>query len=1082
MVTPRFLTSPQGRLGLVPAALFLLATTAGALDQYTVSSLPLPAGIDPNASYNAWVSRASPDGNWIIVAWTPEFGSETFYRYHLTTNTITKLTMPAGYNDFWFDSLGNDGLALGAASSWNMATNTTTAQYPMVLAATDSTPTLLTTPGGITSIDANGVRYGYSSTTPADFENFSTFRPSAWTSDTITSVLLNGTSLANTKGMVASASTGHLAGIIYGQNVAPTYWTLNQTSNALASWTPPIGAGLLPQAYQALATNPDANADILGFAPNQGGVIYTYGLQDNPNTPLRLLRTSNLTGTLTHELIPLLPGYNQQNWGNAVVIGTTFTLVADATMLDANGKQSDWTQFIWEAGAAQAYDLNSQVLGYDPMGYNRAVWGGSRIAADGRIFSSGPDAAASNSYSSRINVLTPAVTINASTNVASVNENGSAVTVTLTRDDRAVALAYAQTVRLIATGDAVSGIDFIQSGATITGNEWIATIPAGAVSTTLTINPLPNSSSYFNATLTLTPSTPTTAPDRSLTGKAFKNGTAANLAFINTDIPISPTPKITHGGTGSVLGAAPTTITVDFAKPVSGFVSGELTASIGTLSALSGSGQVYTATWTPPANSEGTVSFNVAARVANAISDSFLNVAAVPLTITFDAKAPVASKVGLSTWSDSGSSSSDGITSSSYVQLTGTSSESGVQVDLFINDAFQGSTTIPPSATPQPVNYWYVDFWSQNGIGEGVYNAYAKLTDAAGNQTTTATYSFTVDRTPPVVTTTATSAITTTKPSTTWTGNTESGVQMFAEVRKNGSVFNTFPATVSGTTWSVDLPLSAGVYQVVFVAEDLAGNTGISPSFGLTVASSQITDFVTRFYQRCLNRTPDQAGLDDWAGQLGAGTRTGASLATGFVLSQEFINRNLDNSTFVDTLYQAFFNRAADPGGKQGWLDLLNAGAPREDILNGFLFAQEFATLCNTYGITNYSTVDAQKKQIRDFVRRFYQQTLNREPDASGASDWTQQLFAGSRTGATLANGFVDSLEFKNRGLNDDQFLAVMYKAFFDRTGDAGGVANWKSQLSAGKTRLEVVYGFTHAQEFITLCANYGITPFSAGG
>ena len=250
----------------------------------------------------------------------------------------------------------------------------------------------------------------------------------------------------------------------------------------------------------------------------------------------------------------------------------------------------------------------------------------------------------------------------------------------------------------------------------------------------------------------------------------------------------------------------------------------------------------------------------------------------------------------------------------------------------------------------------------------------------------------------------------------------------------------------------------------------------------IVLKADPVQGFVTRFYSQVLNRTPDAAGLDDWTAQLNAGTRTGASLAYGFVFSQEFLSRNQTNETFVDTLYSAFFNRAADAGGKAGWLAQLNGGALREDVLNGFLFAPEFNNLCASYGITKYSAADAQKKQIREFTRRFYQQCLSREPDAGGASDWANQLIAGTRTGATLAEGFVGSQEFIGRGLTDDQFLFIMYKAFFDRDGDAGGLATWKAELAAGKTRLQVVAGFTHAQEFINLCANYGITPFSAGG
>ena len=53
----------------------------------------------------------------------------------------------------------------------------------------------------------------------------------------------------------------------------------------------------------------------------------------------------------------------------------------------------------------------------------------------------------------------------------------------------------------------------------------------------------------------------------------------------------------------------------------------------------------------------------------------------------------------------------------------------------------------------------------------------------------------------------------------------------------------------------------------------------------------------------------------------------------------------------METAYQALFGRAADEGGKQGWLTALLEGQSREDVLNGFIGSAEFATLAASYGI-----------------------------------------------------------------------------------------------------------------------------------
>ncbi len=128
----------------------------------------------------------------------------------------------------------------------------------------------------------------------------------------------------------------------------------------------------------------------------------------------------------------------------------------------------------------------------------------------------------------------------------------------------------------------------------------------------------------------------------------------------------------------------------------------------------------------------------------------------------------------------------------------------------------------------------------------------------------------------------------------------------------------------------------------------------ISLIFGSTLtygSRSDVEAFVTRFYQQCLGRVPDQQGLDGWVNALLNGSLTGADVANGFILSDEFINRNTTNEDFVVILYRAFFNREPDDAGYSGWLNYLYDGNSRSDALNGFVSSQEFYNLCAQYGI-----------------------------------------------------------------------------------------------------------------------------------
>jgi len=253
-------------------------------------------------------------------------------------------------------------------------------------------------------------------------------------------------------------------------------------------------------------------------------------------------------------------------------------------------------------------------------------------------------------------------------------------------------------------------------------------------------------------------------------------------------------------------------------------------------------------------------------------------------------------------------------------------------------------------------------------------------------------------------------------------------------------------------------------------------------SSALAVTNTQnVQNFVSRFYTEVLGRTADQAGLDDWTNRLVSGESAGSDVATGFIFSAEFSNRNTNNTLFLNTLYKAFFNRDADNGGFSIWFDKLNQGTSREDVLNGFLYSEEFANLANAYGIKpvpDGSTPSSSGTGVEDFVKRFYSVVLGREADAGGLADWVNRLNTKVATGADIATGFVFSPEFDESSKDNVTLLNLLYKAFFNREADAGGLSGWLTQLEQGTSREDVLNGFLYSQEFVNLCDKYGIIAY----
>ena len=251
----------------------------------------------------------------------------------------------------------------------------------------------------------------------------------------------------------------------------------------------------------------------------------------------------------------------------------------------------------------------------------------------------------------------------------------------------------------------------------------------------------------------------------------------------------------------------------------------------------------------------------------------------------------------------------------------------------------------------------------------------------------------------------------------------------------------------------------------------------------VSAASNGTADFVTRFYQLCLGRDPDSAGLKDWVDQLQSGKKTGADVARGFVLSPEFKNKKVSNDDYIDIMYEAFFDRQADDAGFKTWSKALEGGLSRYYVLAGFTNSKEFINLCGSYGIkagklTLTDPADVYPDTAK-FVYRFYQQCLGRGADSQGLNNWVSNLQSGAQTGCDVAYGFVYSKEFTGRNVSDADYINIMYRAFFNRKADPAGYATWEKYLNAGYTRHYVLAGFVNSQEFKNLCASYNINPGS---
>jgi hypothetical protein len=136
---------------------------------------------------------------------------------------------------------------------------------------------------------------------------------------------------------------------------------------------------------------------------------------------------------------------------------------------------------------------------------------------------------------------------------------------------------------------------------------------------------------------------------------------------------------------------------------------------------------------------------------------------------------------------------------------------------------------------------------------------------------------------------------------------------------------------------SVLLSFSESVEHRNIIAQ--AVNAGIFVQDDRTIA-------VARLYDAAFDRVPDLGGIAHWRGTLETGGSL-LALANAFVSSQEFQDRYgaLNNTQFIDQLYRFALNRSGDPGGVQNWVNHLNNGMGRAEVLNYFSESAEHVAL-----------------------------------------------------------------------------------------------------------------------------------------
>lgn len=194
-------------------------------------------------------------------------------------------------------------------------------------------------------------------------------------------------------------------------------------------------------------------------------------------------------------------------------------------------------------------------------------------------------------------------------------------------------------------------------------------------------------------------------------------------------------------------------------------------------------------------------------------------------------------------------------------------------------------------------------------------------------------------------------------------------------------------------------PDAAGL---AFWADRLARGASAAEVIESLLATPEFADTLeplARLYLASFERVPDRDGLWFWENRRRGG-QSWRAISDHFVASPEFqaTYGDLDDTAFVQRVYRNVLDRPADDGGLAFWVDRLERGMPRGDLIRSFSESAEFR--------------DTTRGEVRTAL--LYIAMLRRTPDAGGLAYWSGRLGPGTSQQAAI-EAMLGTPEYRDR-------------------------------------------------------------------